>query len=331
MNNNAFTDFLRQHNDAAWASVIQELLPAIHPVDAAATQIWFKFWPYDLLAALERAADRPKLEKRLLLQGKFYLKDQIDTSHTFLYGHCYWPQVKQAVAAYAQTHADGNLAEIIRNVAANVAAQVKDEASVLSGITAAGFMTLQHVGLDALQAAPGLAQKRHFSVNSPAKIINQRNKEESQGLFGFLRTVDRRWTVTFDENDARARFVTMDAEELASGAARDQSRNWREKDARCGEGPIPVECRSASCGTCWVGILGGADTLSEVSVLEGKRVKLFGYIETDEPKPLMRLACMARAGGAVSLVIPPWNGVFGKYLKKQEPQEEEIAVAESVV
>lgn len=331
MNNNAFVDFLRQHTDADWAAVINELLPSIHPVDAAATQIWFKFWPYDLLAALERAADRPKLEKRLLLQGKFYLKDQIDASHAFFYAHSYWPQVKQAVGEYAQTQAaPGKLADIIRETAKNVAAQVKDEEAVLTGITAVAFMTLQHVGLDALQAAPGVTQKRHISVNSPAKILSQRNREESQGLFGFLRTVDRQWTVTFDENNTAAHFKTIDDEELASGAARDQSQNWREKDARCGEGPIPVECRSASCGTCWVGVLGGADNLSDVSALEGKRVKLFGYIDTDEPKPLMRLACMARAGGAVSLVIPPWNGVFGKYLKKQEPQEEEIAVAESV-
>ena len=329
MNNNAFTDFLRQHNDADWAAIVKDLVPAIHPVDAAATQIWFKFWPYDLLAALESADDQAKLEKRLLLQGKFYLKDQIDTSHTFLYGHSYWPQVKQAVVEYARTQTNGNLAEIIRSVAAAVAAQVKGETPVLLGITAVGFMTLQHVGLEALQAAPGFAQKQHFSVNSPAKILNQRNREESQGLFGFLRTVDKKWTVTFDENDSSANFITMDAEELASGAARDQAKNWREKDPRCGEGPIPVECRSAACGTCWVGVLGGAENLSEVSVLEGKRIKLFGYIETDEAKPFMRLACMARAGGAVSVVIPPWNGVFGKYLKKQEDAEE-IGVAESV-
>ena len=26
----------------------------------------------------------------------------------------------------------------------------------------------------------------------------------------------------------------------------------------------------------------------------------------------MRLACQARAEGSVSVVIPPWNGVFGK-------------------
>jgi uncharacterized 2Fe-2S/4Fe-4S cluster protein (DUF4445 family) len=44
-------------------------------------------------------------------------------------------------------------------------------------------------------------------------------------------------------------------------------------------------------------------------------MKEFGYITTDEPKPLIRLACQAQVSGAVSIVIPPWNGVFGKYLQ----------------
>jgi uncharacterized 2Fe-2S/4Fe-4S cluster protein (DUF4445 family) len=81
------------------------------------------------------------------------------------------------------------------------------------------------------------------------------------------------------------------------------------------EGPIPVECRSASCGTCWVGVLGGADRLNDVAAREGKKIKEFGYIDTAEPKPLIRLACQAQAQGAVSVVIPPWNGQFGKYLR----------------
>ena len=41
-------------------------------------------------------------------------------------------------------------------------------------------------------------------------------------------------------------------------------------------------------------------------------MKVFGYLDTQEPRPLIRLACQARAFGAVSIVIPPWNGVFGK-------------------
>ena len=31
--------------------------------------------------------------------------------------------------------------------------------------------------------------------------------------------------------------------------------------------------------------------------------------------------------GAVSIVIPPWNGYFGKYLKKQEEEKAGAGVA----
>jgi ferredoxin len=107
-------------------------------------------------------------------------------------------------------------------------------------------------------------------------------------------------------------------QDLAWGAAEDRSRNWREIDARRSEGPIPVECRSASCGTCWVGVLGGAEKLSDVAAREGKKIKEFGYIDTNEPKPLIRLACQAQTHGAVSIVIPPWNGVFGQIYSRAE-------------
>ena len=108
-------------------------------------------------------------------------------------------------------------------------------------------------------------------------------------------------------------------QDLAWGAADDRSRNWREINPRRSEGPIPVECRSASCGTCWVGILGGTEKLSDVAAREGKKIKEFGYIDTSEPKPLVRLACQAqKTHGAVSIVIPPWNGVYGKYLREKK-------------
>lgn len=146
--------------------------------------------------------------------------------------------------------------------------------------------------------------------------MRERAKDDSQGLLGFLRTVNKKWTVTYDENDDRATYRMKHVQDLAWGAADDRSRNWREIDPRRVEGPIPVECRSASCGTCWVGVLGGAEKLSDVAAREGKKIKEFGYIDTSEPKPLIRLACQAQTHGAVSIVIPPWNGVFGKYLHR---------------
>ena len=63
--------------------------------------------------------------------------------------------------------------------------------------------------------------------------------------------------------------------------------------------------------------------LADVGVREGKKIKEFGYIDTAEPKPLIRLACQAQARGAVSVVIPPWNGQFGKYLRALRGQDDQ--------
>jgi len=162
-----------------------------------------------------------------------------------------------------------------------------------------------------------LVDKKH-ARKSPEQVLRERAQDDGQGLFGFLRTVDKKWTVTYDENDDQAKYKLNNTQDLAWGAADDRSRNWREIDPRRIEGPIPVECRSASCGTCWVGVLGGAEKLADVAAREGKKIKEFGYIDTTEPRPVIRLACQAQAHGAVSIVIPPWNGVFGKRLQDRE-------------
>src|SRR6266545_1841355 len=98
-----FEAFLNRHDDRAWREVVTQLQPAIHEVDRNATAIWFYFYPLALLQALQQADDVDRLVRRLQLQGKYYLKDQIDSSHAFLYGTRYWPQVKAAVAEYAAT------------------------------------------------------------------------------------------------------------------------------------------------------------------------------------------------------------------------------------
>ena len=98
-------------------------------------------------------------------------------------------------------------------------------------------------------------------------------------------------------------------------------RYWWSRDPRCipNEGPIPVECRAASCGTCWIGVLAGAEKLSPVVANdEGRRMEVFGYPGTEGEKPLIRLACQAKAFGAVSIVIPPWNGVIGKIMSSEK-------------
>jgi ferredoxin len=316
-------NFLQQQDETAWAQALDALLPSIHEVDRNATSIWFAFFPLALARAFEGSDDPEKLAQTLLMQGKYRLADQIDSSHTFFYGHRYWPEVKRAVAALVARVKEfpqkSALVEQIRTVAREVAAQKKVDESLVTGITAVAFMTLQQVGLEAFAAAVGEVQLDGKRARvSPEKILQERAKDDSQGLLGsFLRTTDKRWTVVWNEHDPTARFKMIHHQEVASAAATDK-RDWSQVDPRCtvDEGPIPVQCRSASCGTCWVGVLGGAEKLTEVSPRERRAMQLFGYIDTDDPKPIIRLACQAQGEGAVSLVIPSWNGVFGKYLRK---------------
>ncbi len=314
--------FLEGHDDAAWREMLTTLLPSVHDVDRNATQIWFRFYPLALLRAFEAAEDPAKLAQQLLMQGSWSLKDQSDSSHTFLYGHRFWPEVKRAVtrlAAASEAPAGRTLAEVVLGVARETAAERKVEESLATGIAAVGLMTLQQVRLEEFKRTPGEVQidRRHLK-RTPEQVLRERAKDDSQGLLGFLRTADRQWTVVWDENADDRRFRAVDKQEVASGAATDK-RPWHETDERCtvDEGPIPVQCRSASCGTCWVGVLGGAEKLSETDWRERKMMPAFGYIETDDPRPLIRLSCQARAEGTVSVVIPPWNGYFGKYLKRQ--------------
>ena len=321
----AFEQFLAQHDEGAWARVVGELLPAVHEVDRNATQIWFAFFPLALQRALDAADDEAQLAQKLLLQGKFYLREQIDTSHTFLYGHRFWPAVKQATAAHTASFKsdEATLVEQVRAVARSVAAGRKVDEALVVGITAVAFMTVQQTGLEAFNQTPGaVALDQKYLQQSPADVLRARARDDSQGLLGFLHTTDKRWTVVWDEHNPEARFQMVTGQEVASAAATDK-RDWWQTDPRCtiNEGPIPVQCRSASCGTCWVGVLGGAEKLSAVAPRERKAMRLFGYVDTDEPKPIIRLSCQAQGAGAVSIVIPPWNGVFGKYLRRQRDEQ----------
>ncbi len=310
-----FENFLNTFNENDWLKSLNELLPAIHEVDRTATQIWFRFFPLALYNYLETTEDKEKAVQKFVMQGNYELKNQIDSSHKFFYGHRFWKEVKDAIEKRTAsfTNENASLLDEIKEIAKSAAQNAKADVSLLNGITAAGLMTLRQVGLDAFKNAEGktLIDKK-YAKRSAKAVLEERAKDDSQGILGFLKTIDKKWTVVYDENEHEAQFILFDEEELASASARDQSKNWKEMDARCWEGVIPVECRSASCGTCWIGVLGGAEKLSEVDRLERKQMKVFGYDQGDEPKPLMRLACQARAYGAVSIVIPPWNGVFGK-------------------
>ena len=323
-----FEAFLSQHDEQAWEQILRTLMPSIHEVDKNATRIWFHFFPLSLARALAVAEDPESLARKLQLQGKYRLADNIDSSHAFLYGHRYWPQVKAAVSELASSGVPSSLelASQIRDIARRVAKQVNASDLLLTGITAVAFMTFQQVGASAFKSAPGKTER--VSDKTPKEVLRDRARDDNQGVMGFLKGARKEWTITFDENDSEAKFALINTQELTTAAANDK-RDYTNRDSRCvsGEGPIPIECRSAACGTCWVGVLGGAEKLSDVARLEGARIKTFGYIETDDPKPLIRLACMAKAHGAVSIVIPPWNGVFGKFIRGEKSLLEEAEVS----
>src|SRR6185295_17206756 len=152
-----FEQFLHAQNEESWAAALTTLLRLVHEVDRNATQIWFSFYPLSLFRAFETAADPEKLAAQLLVQGKYQLKDQIDSSHKFLYGHRYWPKVKDALQAFANnfTGARESLADAILNVAGEAARAAKTAESLTIGITAAAFMTVRQVGLAAFTNAKG--------------------------------------------------------------------------------------------------------------------------------------------------------------------------------
>jgi ferredoxin len=319
-----FLAFLNQHDDHAWRRVVNSLLPSIHEVDRAATEIWFYFFPLALLHALEQSDDPERLISKLSLSGKYLLKDQIDSSHEFFYGHRFWPQVKAAVATLAGSTSAPvslDLATQIKAVANKVSRELNVDASLVVGITAVAFMTLQQTGAIAFKASPGTVWKQ--SNKSPQQILRDRATDDRQGLFSFFQP-DKIFSITFNENNPDAKFKLINTQHLTTAAANDK-RDHYSRDPRCvvGEGPIPVECRSASCGTCWVGIIGGNDKVSEVGELEWRKIKDFGYIDTDEPRTVIRLACQTQAYGNISIVIPPWNGVFGRFLRAQQDTTEE--------
>jgi ferredoxin len=313
-----FEAFLNQFDEKAWLETVTALLPEIHKVDHSAIQIWFRFYPLSLFRYLETAENRAEAIQKFVLQGDYELKNQIDSSHRFLYGHRFWKETKDAIAVHAENFHTENadLKTEVRAIAKTVAQAAKTTECLAVGIVLAGLMTIVQAGFEAFKAAEGKVYIDARNAKKSAKeVMEERAKDDSQGLLGFLKTVDKKFSVKYDENDDKAKFKIIQEEELATAAAKDQSQDWKALDERRWEGVIPVECRSAACGTCWVGVLGGQEKLSEVSRLERKQMKIFGYNQPEEEKPFLRLACQAKAYGNATIVIPPWNGVFGKKVR----------------
>lgn len=310
-----FETYLSTFHEAAWLAAVEELALSIHEVDRDAVQIWFRFYPLSLKRFIEAAEDREATLRGLNMLGDFELKDQIATSHHFLYGHRYWKAVKCVVEKRVEEFKNETptLVEMIKDVAMAVAEKAKVDRGLVNAIAAVGLMTLNQVGLEAFKAASGdTTDPAGLMKKTPEQIAAERAKDDSQGVFGFLKTVDKKFSLRYAAKDYAGKFPVMNEQEVTQASANDQSKNWKAIDERCWEGPIPVECTSASCGTCWVGVLGGREKLNEVSRRERRAMKVFGYNQPDDAKPYLRLACQTKATGNVTVVIPPWNAVFGK-------------------
>lgn len=311
---NALIDRLGTFSESDWLASIGELLPCVHEVDRNALQIWFRFYPLGLKQFIDAGENREETLHGIAMQGEFELTNQISTSHSFLYGHRYWAKVKCVIEKYADEYKSepAGLTDIIKEIGIRTGKKLNVERNLVNAISAVGLMTLNQVGIEAFTAASGDVEKASKAMSkSPDAIVAERAKDDSQGMFGFLRTIDKQFSVNYSGIHL-GRFTLLCDEEIASASQKDTSRDWKAGDSRCWEGPVPIECTAASCGTCWVGILGGQEKLTDVGRRERRQMKVFGYNQPEDERPFIRLACQARASGNVTIVIPPWNAVFGK-------------------
>jgi ferredoxin len=312
---NVLYSFLTKYDGELWNQILANIIPSVHPVDQIATKIWFSFWPLQLSHALQQAADPAQAAKKMQLDGNYRLEPQIDSSVKFLYGSRYWPEVKKAVLLHAESCANPdriNLEGLIREIACNAAAQLKTSEPLLLGITAVAVMTLQQVGIAAFSLAADNLGLKPKNGRSPDQVLKSRARESRGGLFSFLHSTDRKYTITFDESRADCSFQAIRSQDLSMASASGK-RDYKAGDHRRIAGPIPAQCRSGACGYCWIGVLGGKEKLSEITPFEKKRLQYFGYTSSEnegETHPPIRLACQSKCFGDVSIVISPWNGVL---------------------
>ncbi len=306
---------LRRYDSATWARASDSLRPAIHEVDRNATQIWLRFFPLVLADAFAETTDPAQLAARLRLDGRYRLAEQCDTSHRFLYGHRFWVQLKATLAGGAGSgppDAAPDLPSLARGVARDAAVLAGADESLLVGITLVALMTLRQVGLQAfLDGDSGDGSAAVRETRTPEQVLAARAMNDKPSVLGRLLGLTRQYSVTFDESRPDGRFALIGQQHLTTAAAGDQ-RPYAPDRGFSHDGPLPAQCRGGSCGTCWVGVLSGADRLSEVEPLEARRLKECGYLAAAAGTPIIRLACMAKGSGNVTIVIPPWNGFLTK-------------------
>jgi len=294
--------------------VVDAVEQETHEIDQAALRIWFAMWP-ELVRELVPGEAQSRRVQFFQMNGKFRLEDVADRSHHFLYGHRYWPAIKEA---FAVEQAEDRYTRI-ESVAERSGAPLEFSLAM----AAIAQMTYEQCGSGFL----GNAYQPEFRQETASAFGRRRAQPWRPSLMERLKGKGSAERVSFDEQDDDAWFPILATQEITTAAEMDK-RAFHESDSRCyeGMGPIPVDCRSGSCGTCWVGILGGNENLDPVEDFERKRMEYFGYwdsgfVDALAERPLIRLACQTRANGSVSLVIPPWNGVFGRSRRERESGE----------
>jgi len=305
-----FESYLHRLDEGDWAESLDHVLPRTHPADRRATRIWFAFWPLKLRLALDGSLDPAQVFKDLQLDGNPRLEEQIDASAAYLFGSTYWPEVKQAVVAYAEEASEPqehSLDAHILELSGRLAAKLNVEQSLLPGIVAVGVMVLRQVGLAAL-ARCAREPSPNGRRKSAAEVLKLRKGRGWKSLIW----KSRKHRVTFDESAPDSLYEALDGQDLSMASGNDP-RDFRKADPRRVAGPVPVQCRSGACGYCWIGVLSGERNLSEMTAFEKRRLEYFGYAHPAEiarEHPSVRLACQSKCYGDVSIVVPPWNGVL---------------------
>jgi hypothetical protein len=268
-----FEEHLSRFSPAEWLAAVDNLAPEIHPIDLDATRAWLSFFPLDVSAALADA------------RGKWQLADHIDSSHTFLYGHRYWPQTKRAVLAMAaDTASPTGLREIITKAADHASRTSSVDRDQLIGIAIVGLMTLRQCGIEKFGSGNGIVQlPMSVEARSIRQVLRRRRLQRSRGLFGILRGRASRFLMTFDENVPSATFDVPPGQSIGA---------------------------SAPPGISLIGVLAGAGLLSPIDpATEGRQLAASGCAQarSADGAPILRLASEARPHGDVTFVTPPWT------------------------
>ncbi len=312
-NESALESALARHDQKAWDQLVERLLPSVHPVDQAATRIFFAFWPLKLNRLLRETEDVKELVRDRRLVGRYRLEEQVDSSVSFFHGAYYWPAIKKAVLSQADK-SDPDHKFDFHKAALETATQAGRnagvDASLVLGASLAGLMILRQTGLPGLSRG-GTENRSPGKIPSPEQVLKARQPRKP-GLLSFLKSADKRYQVRFDERDRESAYDALHGQDLSMASAGDK-RDFTRLDPRRLEGPVPFECRSGTCGYCWVGVLAGAERLEPITEYETRRLRYFGYISHEarvEPHPPIRLACQTQCKGDVTIVVPPWNGIL---------------------